>query len=83
VGAGAGLREVEFKVSVLLVVLIVWALVAFVALALARTLCAVAARADAEHAAEQRRPVAAPRFTASSTSPEPRRHVRARVLARR
>lgn len=57
--------------SVLIVVLIVWTLVAFVALVLARALCAVAARADAEQLEPRaRRPVEAPRYTARSTSPD-------------
>ena len=56
----------------LIVVLIVWTLVGIVALALARTLCAAAARADAEQAERTvRRPVEAPRYTTDSTSPDP------------
>jgi hypothetical protein len=70
-------------VVVALVVLIVWTLVAFVALALARTLCAAAARADAEHADPVRCPVEPPRYTAGSTSPDPTPHVVIRGLARR
>jgi hypothetical protein len=79
-------------VSAPFVVLIVWTLVAFVALALARTLCAAAARADAEQAEQRvRRPVEAPRYTQDSTSADPRRHggtpvaprSRGRILARR
>ena len=70
--------------TVLAVVLIVWTLVAFVVLVLARTLCAVAARADAEHAERTaRRPVEAPRHSpvSTSTDPEPRVVVRTLRLA--
>ncbi|MEA2179717.1 MAG: hypothetical protein QOG77_3014 [Solirubrobacteraceae bacterium] len=77
--------------TVVIVVLIVWTLVAIVALALARTLCAAAARADNEQMEQRvRRPVEAPRYTTDSTSPGPasvtperRQRVVARVLARR
>jgi hypothetical protein len=69
--------------SVLLVVLIVWFLVALVAAALARTLCAAAARADLEQAdRELPRPVGAARFVTASTSPDPTPPVVARPLAR-
>ena len=58
--------------SVLTVVLIVWTLVAIVAAAFARTLCAAAARADAEHAEQTaQRPVGVPRHEPLSTSPDP------------
>jgi hypothetical protein len=78
-------------VNVVIVVLIVWTLVAIVALALARTLCAAAARADDEQMEQRvRRPVEAPRFTADSTfpgpapvSPERRGRIIIRALARR
>jgi hypothetical protein len=63
----AHVREVEV-VTVVAVVLIVWTLVAFVALVFVRVLCAVAARADADHAGRMTRPVAAPQGGASSTS---------------
>ena len=57
---------------VLALVLIVWTLVGFVVLALARTLCAVAARADADHAERtDRRPAGAPRHSPVSTSADP------------
>jgi hypothetical protein len=57
--------------SVLTVVLIVWTLVAIVAAAFARTLCAAAARADAEHAEHTaQRPVGVPRHDPLSTSPD-------------
>jgi hypothetical protein len=70
-------------VTVVLVVLIVWFLVAFVALALARTLCAAAARADAEQAEQRvRRPVETPRYAPSSTSPDPRPRTTREPLAR-
>jgi hypothetical protein len=70
----------------------VWTLVAFLVLAIARTLCAVAARADAEQAEQRvRRPVEAPRYTQDSTSADPRRtggwrgvtRGRPKILARR
>jgi len=71
-------------VTVLTVVLIVWTLVAFVVLVLARTLCAVAARADAEHAERTaRRPVEAPRHSPVSTSTVPEPRVVVRTLASR
>jgi hypothetical protein len=74
---------VEVKVSIVLVVLIVWFLVALVVLALARTLCAVAARADAEQAEQRvRRPVEAPRFATSSTSRDPHPRLHHEPLAR-
>ena len=58
--------------TIVTVVLIGWTLVAFVALALARTLCAVAARADADHAQRTvRRPVGAVDHVAGSTSLDP------------
>jgi hypothetical protein len=58
-------------VTIVLVVLIVWTLVAIVALAFVRTLCAAAARADAEQVEQRvRRPVEAPRYT-HSASPDP------------
>ena len=70
--------------SVLAVVLIVWTLVAFVVLALARTLCAVAARADADHAERTaRRPVGAPRHSPVSTSTDPESRLVARLAVHR
>ena len=70
--------------TVLAVVLIVWTLVAFVVLALARTLCAVAARADADHAERTaRRPVGAPRHSPVSTSTDPGPRVVVRPLVHR
>ena len=70
--------------TVLAVVLIVWTLVAFVVLAFARTLCAVAARADADHAERTaRRPVGAPRHSPVSTSTDPEPRVVVRTLASR
>ena len=69
--------------AIALVVLIVWTLVAIVAFALARTLCAAAARADAEHAGPVRCPVEPPRHTRGSTSTDPALHVVIRGLARR
>ena len=69
--------------SVFIVVLIVWTLVAVVALALARTLCAVAARADAEHAEHTARcPVEVPRHGPASTLPDSRRAGEGRIAAR-
>jgi hypothetical protein len=74
---------VEVQVSIVLVVLIVWTLVAFVALALARTLCAAAARADAEQAEQRvRRPVEAPRYTTTSTSRDPHARLHPEPLGR-
>jgi hypothetical protein len=71
-------------VTVLAVVLIVWTLVAFVVLAFARTLCAVAARADADHAERTaRRPVGAPRHSPVSTSTDPEPRVVVRPLVHR
>jgi hypothetical protein len=78
-------------VTVVIVVLIVWTLVAIVVLALARTLCAAAARADAEQMEGRvRRPVESPRYTTDSTSPDPapvsperRGRIVIRALARR
>ena len=70
--------------TVLAVVLIVWTLVAFVVLALARTLCAVAARADADHAERTaRRPVGAPRHSPVSTSTDPEPRLVARLAVHR
>jgi hypothetical protein len=70
-------------VSVLLVVLMVWFLVAIVAAAVARTLCAAAARADLEQAdRELPRPVGAARFETASTSSGPTPPVVAHPLAR-
>jgi len=70
------------SVPIVFVVLIVWTLVAIVALAVTRTLCAAAARGDAEQAERHaRRPVEAPRVIAGSTSQHPR--VADRALARR
>ena len=75
------------QVTVVFVVLIVWTLVAIVALALARTLCAAAARADAEQMhGSVRRPVETPRYTTGSTSPGPAAQVsperRSRIVVR-
>ncbi len=70
--------------TVLAVVLIVWTLVAFVVLALVRTLCAVAARADADHAERTaRRPVGAPRHRPVSTSTDPESRLVARLVVHR
>ena len=69
--------------TVLAVVLIVWTLVAIVALAVTRTLCAAAARADAEQAEQRvRRPVEAPRYSAGSTSSDAPPPVVVRAFAR-
>ena len=69
--------------NVLAVVLIVWTLVAIVALVLTRALCAAAARADAEHAEHMaRRPVGPPRHVPASTSSDAPR-LRRRTLAHR
>jgi hypothetical protein len=54
-------------VPVLLVVLIVWSLVACWALVLARTLCAAAARADADDAQRAGRPAGAPQGPAATS----------------
>ena len=69
--------------AVALVVLIVWSLAALVALALARTLCAAAARADDEHGDPVRCPVEPPRYTSGSTSPDLAPPLVIRGLARR
>ena len=73
--------------SVLLIVLSVWALVAFVALVMTRALCAAAARGDAEQVERLvRRPVEAPRIITDSTPRHPTsRHpeVAVRAVARR
>jgi hypothetical protein len=71
------------RVTVLAVVLIVWTLVAIVAAAFARTLCAAAARADAEHAEQTaQRPVGAPWHEPVSISPDTPRLTRAKLASR-
>ena len=59
--------------TVLALVLIVWTIVAIVALALARTLCEVAARADAESEHMAPRPAGRPRHAPVLVSPDARR----------
>jgi hypothetical protein len=74
---------VESVLSVLIVVLIVWTLVAIIAAAFTRTLCAAASRADAEHAEQTaQRPVGVPQHEPLSTSsdlPEAPRITRPRL----
>jgi hypothetical protein len=73
-------REVESALSVLIVVLIVWTLVAIIAAAFTRTLCAAASRADAEHAEQTaQRPVGVPQHEPLSTSPDAPRLTRPKL----